>query len=100
MITYTLELAEKLRTGIVMAFKPINSKPGRKGKGFTLEVYNDLLDRQIAGIKMELRSNGWNYGRTLTERSRDTKSEIELKAQLKQCEYLKQEVNGWYDYNG
>ena len=94
MITYTLELAEKLRTGIVMAFKPINSKPGRKGKGFTLEIYNDLLDRQIAGIKMELRAvegaveGTWNW-----------KDSIELKAQLKQCKYLKQEVNGWYDYD-
>ena len=95
MIAYTLELAEKLRTGIVMAFKPINSKPGRKGKGFTLEVYNDLLDRQIAGIKMELRSKR-KRGQALTK----TEEVIELMAQLKQCEYLKQEVIGWYDYNG
>jgi hypothetical protein len=94
MFTYTLELAEKLRTGIVMAFKPINSKPGRKGKGFTLEIYNDLLDRQIAGIKMELRSKR-KRGQALTK----TAEVIGLRAQLKQCEYLKQEVNGWYDYD-
>ena len=93
MFTYTLELAEKLRTGIVMAFKPINSKPERKGKGFTLEIYNDLLDRQIAGIKMKLsprvrRKNYTNHDDIL-----------KMEGALKQCQYLKQEVNGWYDYD-
>ena len=85
MIAYTLELAEKQRTGIVMAFKPINSKPERKGKGFTLELFNDLLDRQMAGLRLEVKDKG------MTARIRH-----QQEGRLIECQYLKQEVNGWY----
>ena len=76
-------LIEKLKTGIWLAFCPLQRKP--KSKGFTLDLFNDLLDRQMAGLRLEIKETG------MTPRQRDRQA-----GRLIECQYLKQEVNGWY----
>ena len=76
-------LIEKLKTGIWLAFCPLQRKP--KSKGFTLDLFNDLLDRQMAGLRLEVKDKG------MPARIRH-----QQEGRLLQCKYLKQEVNGWY----